>query len=102
MLRFAFSAFLALAAFGTSVECRAQDYPGYHRKVHRLYSHAPRHRGHIYSQSEPSGWVWGGLFGSRTLPFPWYDSGLNNYPGYYNNHSFWERVQTQGNYPIQY
>jgi hypothetical protein len=25
-----------------------------------------------------------------------------NYPGYYNNQSFWERVQTQRNFPVQY
>jgi hypothetical protein len=25
-----------------------------------------------------------------------------NYPGYYNNQFFWERVQTQRNFPVQY
>ena len=25
-----------------------------------------------------------------------------NYPGHYNNQFFWERVQTQRNFPVQY
>ncbi len=25
-----------------------------------------------------------------------------NYPGHYNNNTFWERVQTQRQYPVQY
>lgn len=34
--------------------------------------------------------------------WPFVNGAAYNYPGYYNNQTFWERVQTQANYPVQY
>jgi hypothetical protein len=98
MSRILFSAFLALAAFGTSVESFAGDNAqGYHRRGHHHYSRGPRH--HEFYAYDPIG---GYLFGWQHRPFNYQGAAGNNYPGYYNNQSFWERVQTQANYPVQY
>ncbi len=97
MSRILFSAILAFAAFGTSVESFAGDAPGYHKRAHRHYSRAPHEYGlYVYS---PFG---GELFGWHRRPFNFLGTAGNNYPGFYNNHTFWERVETQANYPVQY
>jgi hypothetical protein len=33
---------------------------------------------------------------------PFKNESTYNYPGHYNNQTFWERVQTQRNFPVQY
>jgi hypothetical protein len=52
------------------------------------------------------GGYYGQIGGYRYGPVPERNEFLNgsayNYPGYYNNQSFWERVQTQRNFPVQY
>lgn len=68
-----------------------------------------RHK--IFLQRPPvrmCGGYYGQIGGHRCLggPHPYRYEFKNgsayNYPGYYNNQYFWERVQTQGNYPIRY
>jgi hypothetical protein len=100
MSKLVLSAVLALAAFAMSTESFARDYGrGYHhRKVHRLYSHGPCVGGHRCNPDWPQ---WGFMYGPYRVPFS-YNALSYNYPGFYNNHTFWERVQTQANYPVQY
>lgn len=88
-------AVLALAAFGTSIESRADEYSrGYHR--HKRFSHYRTHR--FYSTYPYA--VGGQRFGYQKPPFVWTNNGYN-YPGYYNNQTFWERVETQPDYPVK-
>jgi hypothetical protein len=97
--RILLSAVLALAAVGSSVECRAEGTsPGYRSKARQHYSRAPRRFRRSYAQRGGVGWQ---LFGYQLQPFT-FNTGSYNFPGNYNNHTFWERVQTQGNYPVQY
>jgi hypothetical protein len=88
-------AVLAFAAFGTSIESRAEGYSrGYHR--HKRYSHyRSPHRYRSYSIG-----VGGRHFGYQEPPFVWTNNGYN-YPGFYNNQTFWERVETQPEYPVK-
>ncbi len=44
--------------------------------------------------------IGGHLFGWQRDQRPF--TSAENYPGWYNNQTFWERVQTQRNYPVQY
>ncbi len=89
--RLLFSAIAALAVLGLSAEVRADD-GGYRPKHHRSARHCCR-----YYFGRPIG---GYLFGHQHTPWTFTDA--DNYPGYYNNQTFWERVQTQRNYPVQY
>ncbi len=91
MSRILFSAVLAVAAFATSASFAAEYRHGRHySRSHEFYLNGYAHRpvgGHLFGwQLNPS------LFGNKGY----------NYPGYYNNQTFWERVQTQANYPVQY
>ncbi len=86
-------AIAALAAFGFSAESRADDASaGYRAKSH----HVTRHRHRLYGGRPVGGY----RYWYQNEPFKFSDS--NNYPGHYDNQSFWERVQTQRNYPVQY
>jgi hypothetical protein len=92
--RLLFSAFVALAAFAFSAESRADD--GGHSKHH---PHLKFYNGH------PVGGYFGYLGGGYYrygIPTPFAASQAYNYPGFYNNQTFWERVVTQRNYPVQY
>jgi hypothetical protein len=90
--RLLIGAIAALAAFGFSVESRADEGPsGYRAKSHRV----TRHRERFYGRQ-----VGGYRYWYQNTPFSFSDS--NNAPGHYENHTFWERVQTQRNYPVQY
>ena len=91
--RLLLTAIIALAAFGTAVESRADGAPaGYRAKAHRSTA---RHHHRYYSRP-----VGGHLYGEQHESFPYNDA--NNYPGHYNNQSLWERVETQRNYPVGY
>jgi hypothetical protein len=52
------------------------------------------------------GGYYGQIGGYRYSPGPerneFKSGSAYNYPGHYNNQSFWERVQTQRNFPVQY
>jgi hypothetical protein len=100
MSRFLFCAILATAVFAIPFESSAKSHGhGYHhKKAHRLYLDRDCVGGHKCHPDWPD---WGFLFGPYRVPYS-YNTGLYNYPGHYNNHSFWERIQTQGNYPVQY
>jgi hypothetical protein len=99
--RILFSAILALGVLGISVESQAADgyRSGYHSRGHYRHSRAPLRYRRSYAFSSQIG---GHLFGDQHSPFPFASSAGENYPGFYNNQSFWERVQTQPNYPVQY
>jgi hypothetical protein len=64
----------------------------------------------IRPRSQPFRYQYGGYFGQigghyyGTVPerLPFLNGSTYNYPGYYNNQTFWERVVTQRNYPVQY
>ncbi|HZV22124.1 MAG TPA: hypothetical protein VE986_11335 [Hyphomicrobiales bacterium] len=100
-LRLLFAAALALAAVASFSESRAADgyYPGYRSQPRARYYHSriPRRHPRFYSYRET---FIGRLFSRPERPF--IGNEAYNYPGFYNNQSFWERVQTQGNYPVQY
>ena len=68
-----------------------------------------RHRAPIrfsYGGYQAYGGYYGQIGGYRYGPFPdrfeFKNGSAYNYPGHYNNQTFWERVQTQRNYPVQY
>jgi hypothetical protein len=90
--RLLIGAIAAVAGFGFSLDCHAEGRAeGYRAKSHRITRHRHRFYGHHAG---------GHRFGHQNAPFTFSDS--NNYPGHYNNQTFWERVQTQRNYPVQY
>jgi len=94
--RLLLTAIFALAAFGLSVESRAAEGPAaHHAKAHR----GVRHYHHRYYGGH-YGYLGGHKYG-ETYSMPEF-SDTNCYPGFYNCQSFWERVQTQRNYPVQY
>ncbi len=97
-----FGAVLAFAVVGASADSSraSESMPGYYVKARHQASRAPRRylRYYSYRYRAPVG---GHLFGRQLKPFPYSNNGYN-YPGHYNNQTFWERVQTQANYPVQY
>lgn len=107
MSRILLSAALAVAALGASVPSQAQQYGYSHRRAHHHhYAPAPRYYG-FFSFDDPYGYysrgpVGGHQFAWQHRAFPFFNGSSYNYPGYYNNQTFWERVQTQRNYPVQY
>lgn len=48
------------------------------------------------------GQIGGHSYGPVPERFEFLNGSTYNYPGYYNNQFFWERVQTQRNFPVQY
>ena len=99
MSRILLSAILAFAAFAVTADAQAQNGRRYHSRSQQLYLNGSPYWGYYRG----NGWWWGqGWFSSPHYRAPWYNSAGYNYPGFYNNHSFWERVQTQANYPVQY
>jgi hypothetical protein len=89
----------AIAAFGWPVESQAADggRPAYRSKSYRS---AYRHHRFYRNYDGSYGYVGGYRNFEENTPFTF--SSANNYPGHYNNQTFWERVQTQRNYPVQY
>jgi hypothetical protein len=105
MSRILLSAALALAVLGTTVQAQAAEY-GYHpRRAHQRYAQAPRTYG-FFSFGYPEYYVRGPVGGHsyywQHRAWPFVNGAAYNYPGFYNNQTFWERVQTQANYPVQY
>ena len=94
--RLLFSVIVALAAMGAACESQAADTsgPGYGKRYRQSY--APRGSYYVYRR-QPS-WT---IFGYPVRPFT-FGSEAYNFPGHYNNQTFWERVQSQPNYPVQY
>jgi hypothetical protein len=106
MSRLLLSAALALAVLGTAAQTEAEA--GYRngRAHHRHYAPAPHSYG-FYSFGSPSEYyahrpVGGHSYYWQHRAWPFVNGAAYNYPGHYNNQTFWERVQTQANYPIQY
>ncbi len=107
MSRILLSAALALAVLGASVPSQAAEYVYHHRRVHNhaAYAPAPWYYG-FYSFGYPEGYVHHPVGGHsyywQHRAWPFVNGAAYNYPGFYNNQTFWERVQTQANYPVQY
>jgi hypothetical protein len=96
-IRFLFGVVLALVAVGMMSESQAADTsgPGYGPRYRQSY--VPRRsRSYVYRQER--GWT---IFGYTFQPFVNHGEAYN-FPGHYNNQTFWERVQSQPNYPVQY
>ncbi len=107
MSRILLSAALALAVLGTATQVDAGEY-GYspRRGHHHRYAPAPQSY-EFFSFGSPSGQyahrpVGGHAYYWQHRAWPFVNGAAYNYPGYYNNQTFWERVQTQANYPVQY
>jgi hypothetical protein len=97
--RILLSAIIAFAVFGSSVESQARQYSrGYRPKARYNYSQVPHRYGRTYTFREGVG---GHRYGDQ-LTSPFASGSSYNYPGHYNNQTFWERVQTQAGYPVQY
>src|ERR1700733_1642529 len=93
------SAILVFAVLGISVESHArQSSRGYHAKAHYYRYRAPQRHRRTFTFTEEVG---GHRYGDQLTP-PFASGSSYNYPGFYNNQSFWERVQTQAGYPVQY
>ncbi len=88
--RLVLSAAVLLAAFAFTVESQAADGSAPHSK----WRHARHYGYHHY------GPVGGYRFWWQNAPFPYNDQ--QDYPGHYNNQTFWERVETQRNFPVGY
>ena len=89
----AVGAAVALALACASVSSHAADY--YQSKRSRYGRSYRLHR----EESFPFH-IGGHLFGWQHDQRPF--TSAENYPGWYNNQTFWERVETQRNYPVQY
>jgi len=105
MSRIILSAALALAVLG-SMQAEAADYGYRHRRAQQYYDTAPRSYG-FFSYGYPSEYytrrpVGGHSYYWQHRAWPFVNGAAYNYPGFYNNQTFWERVQTQANYPVQY
>lgn len=79
-----------LAAFAFPAVSQAADAGGAHAKKHHGHHH------HRYLRDR----VGGHRYWYQNKSFPFNDQ--NSAPGHYNNQEFWERVQTQRNYPLGY
>ncbi len=105
MSRLLLSAALALAVLGVSAPTEASTYARHHhRAYHHGYATGP-HSYEFYSYDYPSWYrphVGGHSYYWQHRAWPFVNGASYNYPGFYNNQTFWERVQTQANYPVQY
>jgi hypothetical protein len=85
---------VSFAAFG-SVETFADEpgagYRHYHRYKHS--HHVVPYRGGVYG-------IGGHRFGDQNTPYVYYNNGYSNSP-YFENRTFWERVETQADYPVR-
>lgn len=106
MSRFLLSAALALAVIGASAAAEAADGARHHRRAPRQYAQAP-YSYEFFSFGGPSEHyvhrpVGGHSYYWQHRAWPFVEGSAYNYPGHYNNQTFWERVQTQANFPVQY
>ena len=106
MSRLLLSAALGLAVLGVSVQSDAAQYGYRHRKAHHHYYAPAPHSYGFYSFGYPWDYyhrpVGGHSYYWQHRAWPFINGAAYNYPGFYNNQTFWERVQTQANYPVQY
>jgi hypothetical protein len=106
MSRILLSAALALAVLGTTAQAQAGEYGYRHRRAHHHdYAPAPHYYGFFsfgYPEYYYRGPVGGHSYYWQHRAWPFVNGAAYNYPGFYNNQTFWERVQTQANYPVQY
>jgi hypothetical protein len=97
--RLILSAAVLLAVAPLALESSAAEM----RKGHR---NKALHRPPVRFLSGGYGGYYGQIGGYSYGPVPERNEFLKgssyNYPGYYNNQFFWERVQTQRNFPVQY
>jgi len=105
MSRILLGAALALAVLGTTVQTEAAEY-GYRQSRAHHHHYAPHSYG-FYSFGYPDEYyshrpVGGHSYYWQHRAWPFVNGAAYNYPGFYNNQTFWERVQTQANYPVQY
>ncbi len=91
--RLLLSAAALVAAFAFPAASHADDAGAAHSKMHH---HGARHHHHYYC-CQPVG---GHRFWYQNSP--WLFNDQESAPGHYNNQTFWERVETQRNYPIGY
>ena len=107
MSRILLSAALALAVLGTTVaEPRRPNMATTTGEPIIAYAPAPRSY-EFFSFGYPSEYyghrpVGGHSYYWQHRAWPFVNGAAYNYPGFYNNQTFWERVQTQANYPVQY
>ncbi len=105
MSRILLSAVLALAVLGTAAQAQAPENGYHHRRAHHYYAQAPHYYG-FFSFGYPEYYghrpVGGHSYYWQHRAWPFVNGAAYNYPGFYNNQTFWERVQTQANYPVQY
>ena len=107
MSRILLSAALTVAVLGATAESQAAENGYHHRRVHHhAYAPAPYYYG-FFSFGSPSEYyahrpVGGYSYYWQHRSWPFVNGASYNYPGYYNNQTFWERVETQANYPVQY
>lgn len=67
------------------------------------YRHAAaRHRSCCMTVGGYYGQLGYHYYGVPSSRYPFVNGSAYNYPGYLNNQTFWERVVTQRNYPVQY
>jgi hypothetical protein len=107
MSRILLGAAVALAALGTSVQSQAAEYGYHHRRAHHHHYSSVPHHYEFFSFGYPDEHyshrpVGGDQFAWQPRSFPFINGAGYNYPGFYTNQSLWDRVQTQGNYPVQY
>lgn len=100
------SAAALLVAFALPVESRAESNSTRH---HVRAHHGVRHHHGYFRYGPPviGGYrnfygpgYWGETLYDQLPPSAWSDTKCA--PGFYNCQSFWERVETQRNYPVQY
>ena len=107
MSRILLSAALALAILGAAAQAGAAEYGSRHRRAYQdSYAPAP-YSYEFFSFGSPSEYyahrpVGGYSYYWQHRSWPFVNGASYNYPGYYNNQTFWERVETQANYPVQY
>ena len=96
------TAAVLLAISAVALESSAAEVrKGYRNRA----SHRPPVR-FLYGGYRSYGGYYGQIGGHRYSPVPeryeFQNESAYNYPGHYNNQTFWERVQTQRNFPVQY
>jgi hypothetical protein len=87
--RLLLSAAAVLLAFALPAASRAESASGVHAKKHH-YTH------HYCIEGKPGGHRY--WYQSESYPY----NPQNSAPGHYNNGTFWDRVQSQRNYPVGY
>ncbi len=92
-----------LVAFAFPMESRAESADSSihfrnHEGAHHAHRHCCAHVGGYRNFTRPG--YWDETLYDLLPPSAWSDTRC--YPGFYNCQTFWERVETQRNYPVQY